>query len=136
MSKPTFVDDYALITTTLNKYNDGVAQASSAVMKPAFAKQATMFSVADGKLSGGPIEGLFTGIDADFQPSPDARVAIARVDIVGDAASARVDTNDASGFLLFGPLPPTEGRWLVDHRQQDLPHPRLSLRLRLRLRLG
>ena len=115
MSKPTFVDDYALITTTLNKYNDGVAQASSAVMKPAFAKQATMFSVADGKLSGGPIEGLFTGIDADFQPSPDTRVAIARVDIVGDAASARVDTNDASGFCFsdFFHLLKVDGEWII-----------------------
>lgn len=115
MSKPTFVDDYALITTKLNKYNDGVAQASSAVMRPAFAKEATIFSVENGKLSGGPIEGLFTGIDTGFEASPNARVAIARVDIVGDAASARVDTNDASGlcFSDFFHLLKVEGEWII-----------------------
>jgi len=40
---------------------------------------------------------VFDGIDSGFRPSPEAQGAIVRVDIVGIAASARIDTNDASG---------------------------------------
>lgn len=115
MSKPTFVDDYALIAATLTRYTDGLMQASSAVMRPAFAEEATVFSLEAGKLAGGPVEGLFTTIDNDFEVSPEARVAIARVDIVGDAASARVDINDASGFSFsdFLHLLKVEGDWSI-----------------------
>lgn len=40
---------------------------------------------------------------------------IARIDIVGTAASARIDTNDISGFCFtdFFNLLKVEGRWLV-----------------------
>ena len=115
MPKPTFVDDYALIATTLKKYIDGLVQGSSAVMRPAFAEEATVFSVENGKLSGGPVEGLFLIIDKGFEASPKARAAIVRVDIVGDTASARVDTNDASGmcFSDFIHLLRVDGEWTI-----------------------
>jgi len=55
----------------------------------AFRDQATMFSVgADGKLAGGAIQNLFDGIDRDVRPSPEAQVAIVRIEIVRTAASA------------------------------------------------
>lgn len=43
------------------------------------------------------------------------RAAIARIDIVGTAASARVDTDDISGFRFtdFFNLLKVEGRWTV-----------------------
>ena len=115
MSKPNFVDDYALIAAALTMYTDGVAQASSAVMRPAFNEEATMFSVEKGELSGGPIEGLFKTIDTVFEASPQARVAIAHIDIVGGAASARVDINDASGscFSDFFHLLKVHGQWTI-----------------------
>jgi len=116
MSKPTYVQEYRAITEVLNKYNEGCKQADSSIMKPAFNDQATMFSVgADGKLAGGSINNLFDGIDKDFRPSPEAQSAIARIEIVGSAASARIDTNDVSGFCFtdFFHLLKVEGKWTV-----------------------
>jgi hypothetical protein len=116
MSKPTYTQEYRAITEVLNKYNEGCKQADSSIMKPAFNDQATMFSVgADGKLAGGAIHNLFDGIDKDFRPSPEAQSAIARIEIVGTAASARIDTNDVSGFCFtdFFHLLKVEGKWTV-----------------------
>ena len=116
MNKPTYVQDYQAIVDVLNKYNQGGKQADSSIMKPAFSEQATMFGVdAEGKLAGGPIQGLFDGIDTAFRPSPEAQGAIVKVDIAGTAASARIDTNDISGFCFtdFFNLLKVEGKWIV-----------------------
>ena len=116
MTKPTYVQEYKAITEVLNKYNEGCKQATSSIMKPAFSDQATMFSVgADGRLAGGAIQNLFDGIDRDFRPSPEAQGAIVRIEIVGTAASARIDANDVSGlcFTDFFHLLKIEGKWIV-----------------------
>ena len=99
MTNPTFVEDYNAIVDVLNKYNGGCAKADSSIMKPAFSDHATIFGIDNGKLSGGPIEALFKAIDTAFRPSPEAKAAIERIDIVGTAASARVDTDNVSGYL-------------------------------------
>ena len=116
MSEPTFVQEYNTILEVLNKYNEGGAKADSSIMKPAFNEQATMFSAdADGKLAGGPIQVLFDIIDNDFTPSPNAKGAVVRIDIVGTAASARIDTDDISGFRFtdFFNLLKVEGKWTI-----------------------
>lgn len=115
MTKPLFVDDYIAITEVLNKYNEGGKQAKSEIMKPAFAEEATIFGVENGKLAGGPISGLYNTIDTAFRPSPEARGVIASIDIVGTAASARVDTNDISGFCFtdFFNLLKVDGKWTI-----------------------
>ncbi|WP_228267566.1 nuclear transport factor 2 family protein [Acinetobacter calcoaceticus] len=116
VSKPTYVQEYQAITEVLNKYIEGCKQAKSSTMKPAFNQHATMYSVgADGKLAGGAIPILFEGIDKDFHPSPDAQAAITRIEIVGMAASARIDANDMSGisFTDFFHLLKVEGKWTV-----------------------
>ena len=116
MSQPTFVQDYNAIVEVLNKYNEGGAKADSRIMRPAFSEQATIFGVdGDGKLTGGPIEGLFQTIDTAFKPSPEAKNVIAHSDIVGTAASARIDTNDISGFCFtdFFNLLKVDGQWTV-----------------------
>jgi hypothetical protein len=116
MSKPTYVHEYQAITEVLNKYIEGCKQAKSSIMKPAFSPQATMYSAgADGKLTGGAIQGLFDGIDKGFRPSPDAPAAITRIEIVGTAASARIDANDMSGicFTDFFHLLKVEDKWTV-----------------------
>ncbi|PKV43742.1 putative lumazine-binding protein [Janthinobacterium sp. 61] len=100
----------------LNQYNAGGAQADSSIMRPAFSSQATIFGVdGEDKLTGGPIEGLFEIIDSAFRPSPQAQAAIVRVDIVGTAASARVDTDDISGFRFtdFFNLLKVQGEWSI-----------------------
>lgn len=116
MSNPTFVQEYNAILEVLNKYNEGGAKADSAIMKPAFSEQATMFSVDEkGTLAGGQIEVLYDIIDNVFTPSPNAKPAVARIDIVGTAASARVDTDDISGFRFtdFFHLLKVEGKWTI-----------------------
>ena len=116
-NKPTYVKDYQAITEVLNKYIDGCKQARSSIMKPAFSEKATIFSVdAKGKLTGGPIQELFDGIDKPpFRPSPEAQSVIVKVDIVGTAASARIDSNDVSGFSFsdFFHLLKVEGKWTI-----------------------
>jgi len=116
MSKPSYVNDYNAITEVLRQYNEGGKQASSSIMKPAFSEQATIFGVtADGQLTGGAIQGLFDTIDTAFRPSPEAQAVIARIDIAGSAASARIDTNDISGFCFtdFFNLLKVDGKWSV-----------------------
>lgn len=116
MSNPTFVQEYNAIVEVLNKYNDGGAKADSAIMKPAFDAQATIFGVdGDNKLAGGPIQGLFDTIDSSFRPSPEAKASIIRIDIVGTAASARVDTDNISGFRFtdFFNLLKVDGKWII-----------------------
>lgn len=97
--------------------------------EPAFSDQATMFSVgADGKLAGGAIQNLFDGVDKDFRPSPEAQGAIVRIEIVGTAASARIDANDVSGFCFTDFFPSPEDRRQVDRDQQNLSPACRSLR--------
>jgi len=116
MTHPTYVQEYNAIVDVLNKYNEGGKQAKSSIMKPAFSEQATIFGVhADGKLSGGAIQNLYDVVDKVFRPSPEAKAAIVRIDIVGTAASARIDTNDISGFCFtdFFNLLEVDGKWTV-----------------------
>ena len=117
MSKPTYVQEYQAIVEVLNKYNEGCKQAKSSIMKPAFSEQATIFGVdAKSELVGGPIQGLFSGIDnPPFRPSPEAQNVIVSIDIVGTAASARIDTNDVSGFSFtdFFNLLKVRDKWTV-----------------------
>ncbi|ATQ79149.1 hypothetical protein CR152_27645 [Massilia violaceinigra] len=117
MSKPTYVQEYQAIVEVLNKYSEGCKQAKSSIMKPAFSEQATVFGVdAKGKLKGGSIQGLFHAIDnPPFRPSPEAQGVIVSIDIVGIAASARIDTNDVSGFSFtdFFHLLKVDGKWTV-----------------------
>lgn len=110
------MQDYQAIVEVLNKYNEGGKQAKSSIMKPAFSEQATIFGVdGDGKLIGGEIQGLFDTIDSAFRPSPEAQGVIVNIDIVGTAASARIDTNDISGFCFtdFFNLLKVDGEWIV-----------------------
>ena len=116
MNNTTYVQDYQAIVAVLNQYNAGGAQADSSIMRPAFSSQATIFGVdGDDQLTGGPIEDLFEIIDSAFRPSPQAKAAIARIDIVGTAASARVDTDDISGFRFtdFFNLLKVDGEWTI-----------------------
>ncbi|MGO4450383.1 nuclear transport factor 2 family protein [Phyllobacterium sp. TAF24] len=115
MTKPTYVDDHAAITEVLNKYIEGCKQANSAIMKPAFAEEATIFGMENGKLSSGAIEVLYKGIDTAFRPSPEARAVFAYMDINHTAASARVDSNDVSGFCFtdYFNLLKIDGTWTI-----------------------
>lgn len=112
----TYVQEYATIVEVINKYNEGGKQARSSIMKPAFSEKATIYGVQDGKLVGGPIQSLYDVIDGgEFKPSPQAHAAIVSVDIVGTAASARVDTDNISGYRFtdFFQLLKVDGSWVI-----------------------
>ena len=117
MSNPAYVQEYNAIVEVMNKYNEGLAKADSATMKVAFSEKATIFSVdGNSKLKGGPVQqGLFDVVDSKFHPSPEAKAVFASIDIVGTAASVRIDTNDLSGFCFtdFLHLLKVEGKWTV-----------------------
>lgn len=115
-SKPSHVDEYKAIVEVIKQYDEGGKLAKSSIMRPAFSQEATMFTVNnEQKLVGGAIEGLFDIVDNVFYPSPEARLVITRVDIVGTAASVRVDINDISNFCFtdFFHLLKIEGKWSV-----------------------
>jgi len=116
MTNLTFVQEYNAILEVLNKYIEGGVKADSSIMKSSFDSNATMYNVdANGKLTGGQIEVLFNVIDNHFKPSPNATSAVARIDIVGTAASARVDIDDFSGYRFtdFFNLLKVEGKWTI-----------------------
>jgi len=117
MSNPSYVHEYKTIVEVMGKYNEGLAKADSAIMKPAFSEKATMFGVdGNGKLKGGPVQqSLFEVVGSKFRPSPEAKAVFASIDIAGTAASVRIDTNDVSGFSFtdFFHLLKVEGKWTV-----------------------
>lgn len=118
MTKPTYTADYKAIEhILLNEYSEGGKQAKSEIMKPAFHDVATMYSVNEnGELQGGAVaESLFPGIDEHFTPSENPIVAIAYIDISGTAASARVDTDNLSGygFTDYFNLLKVNGKWII-----------------------
>ncbi|WP_122408823.1 nuclear transport factor 2 family protein [Pseudomonas viridiflava] len=117
MNKTSYVQEHQAIVNVVNKYNEGCRQAVSSIMKPAFSDQATIFGVnAESKLVGGPIQGLFNSIDKPpFHFSSEFCGVIASIDVVGNAAIARIDSNDFSGFCFtdFLSLLKVEGEWTV-----------------------
>jgi len=114
MSNTSYVEDYNAIVAVLDAYNAGCALADSSVMRPCFAHESTMFGVSEEMLKGGQIQCLFDTIDG-FEPSPNAKAVIGRIDIVGTAANARVDTNDLVGIRVtdFLNLLKIDGRWII-----------------------
>lgn len=115
MSKPTYVNNYKEIESVINLYLNGVANAKSEILKPAFSEQATMLNLDEkGALSLTPIQGLFDMLDAHFVPS-NPTCAIAYININGDATSDRVDSDNVCGFGFtdYFNLLKVEGKWKI-----------------------
>ena len=114
MTEQTYVQEYNAIAEVLNKCIEGNAQASSAAMKPAFHEKATLFGLNGKEVFGPEIQKLCDIVDT-FEPSPNARAAIARIDVAGTAASARVDSDNvaANRFTDFFNLLKIDGKWIV-----------------------
>ena len=114
MSKLTYVQEYNAIAEVLNKYLEGNAKGNSAATKLAFHAQATFFGVSGDEVVGPEILKLYDIVDT-LESSPNAQTAIARIDVAGTAANARVDSENVAGqrFTDFFNLLKIDGRWII-----------------------
>ena len=114
MTEPTYVHEYNAIAEVLNKYLEGNAKGNSAATKLAFHEKATIFGVNGNELIGPKIQKLYDIVDT-LEPSPNARTAIARIDVAGIAANARVDSENVAGYRFtdFFNLVKIEGKWII-----------------------
>lgn len=90
------VNEYEAIKSVLNKYLEAGKIGRSEVMKPAFYKDAIMYTSAKGEVTGGAIQGLYDYIDG-HSAAPEIEAEITAIDIVGTIAYARVESNNWHG---------------------------------------
>jgi hypothetical protein len=97
--------DYVAIKKVIGLYTEGARNADSSIIKPAFHKEAIIYSAAD-EIAGGPIQGMFDIIDK----SPKAtgiETEITAIDISSNTAYVRFEANNWNGarysdmFLLL-----------------------------------
>lgn len=114
MSKKNYVQEYNAIVEVLNKYIEGNVKGSSAAMRPAFHEKATIFGFFGDEMLGPEIQKLYAVVDT-LPPSPNPQVVIARIDIEGTAANARVDSDNVAGsrFTDFFNLLKIDGKWVI-----------------------
>ncbi|AZC31092.1 hypothetical protein C4K38_3132 [Pseudomonas chlororaphis subsp. piscium] len=114
MSHPSHIQEYQGIIDTLGHYIAGNRLASSEAMKPAFHEQATIYGLNGTEFFGPDIQQLYDDIDR-FPASPDLQSSVTRVDIVGNAASVRLDLDNVDGhrFTDFLNLLKIDGQWTV-----------------------
>lgn len=114
MTEATYIQEYNAITDILNHYVEGNATGASAATKRAFHAQATVFGLDGSNVVGPEIQKLYDIIDT-LGVSPKARAVIARVNVAGTAANARVDSENVAGhrFTDFFNLLKIDGTWII-----------------------
>lgn len=114
MSEARYVEEHGAIVAVLRNYIEGNAMAGSVLVKPAFHPQATIFGQNGQEVFGPEVQKLYDVVDA-LPPYPGARAAIARIDIAGTAASARVDSDNVAGnrYTDFLNLLKVDGTWVI-----------------------
>jgi hypothetical protein len=98
----------------MEAYIEGARTGKGAAMKPAFHDDATIFGYVGPDLFGGPIQSLYDWNDQNG-PATGIQSRFARIDVVGTAASVRLDTDDWTGhrFTDFFNLVKIDGRWKI-----------------------
>ncbi|MEP1443558.1 MAG: nuclear transport factor 2 family protein [Hyphomicrobiales bacterium] len=84
------------IREMLDAYIESGRKADSAIMRPIFHADATMYWAADGQIEGGGIEELFKRVDAR-DPSPDVVAEIGPIDVSHSTATVRVELHNWGG---------------------------------------
>lgn len=108
------ISDYQSVKNTLNKYLEAGKKGKSEIMKPAFYQDAIMYNADNGEINGGEIKALFDYIDNN-PAAPDIEAEITSIDIAGNIAYARVESNNWHGarfsdmFLLLK----DNGQWKI-----------------------
>ena len=98
--------DYAAIRQVVGLYIQSGKEGKSEIMQPAFHKDAIIYGVEKGVISGGPIQELFNFIDKHPE-AKELNAEITAVDIAGTIACVRVESDKWHGarysdmFLLL-----------------------------------
>jgi len=102
------------INEVIQRYIEGGKQGKSAIMKPAFHEQATMYFVASGNIHGGSIQGLFDAIDK-AGPSPSLIGKIAAIDVNETTATVRIELYNWGGARYTDQMSllKTNGAWKI-----------------------
>ncbi len=114
MSEPTYVDEIDAIREVLEHYVGGARTGRGEAMKPAFHEDASIYGYVGPDLFGGSIQGLYDWNDANG-PAKDLELRITSIDIVGTAASVRLDMDNWTGhrFTDFFNLVKIDGVWKI-----------------------
>lgn len=114
MTESTYIQEYNAISDVLNNYIEGNAKGTSAATRLAFHDKATIFGLDGSDLVGPEIRKLYDIVDT-LGVSPNARAVIARIDVAGTAANARVDSDNVAGYRFtdFFNLVKIDGTWII-----------------------
>lgn len=110
----TYVEEVDEITKVIQVYIEGARNGKGAAMKPAFHEDATIFGYVGPDLFAGPIQGLYDWNDENG-PATGIQTRFTSIDVVGTAASVRLDTDNWTGhrFTDFFNLVKIDGQWKV-----------------------
>jgi len=108
------IGEYEAISKVLQHYIDGARSGKGADMKPAFHADATIYGYVGSDLFAGPIQNLY---DWNDQNGPASGIVsrITYIDIVGTAASVRLESDNWTGhrFTDFFNLLKVDGQWKI-----------------------
>ncbi|MEE8327439.1 MAG: nuclear transport factor 2 family protein [Nitrosomonadaceae bacterium] len=110
----TDANEYDAINKIIQVYIEGAKSGNSAVMSPAFHKDATIFGYIGPDLFAGPIQKLFDW-NNENGPATDLQTQIANVDLFGTVATLRLELTNWTGFRftdLFTLLK-VDGNWKI-----------------------
>jgi len=107
-------DDIGSIKSVIQHYIDGARSGKGGDMKPAFHEDATIFGYIGNDLIAGPIQILFDWNDENG-PAADIVANITNIDIEGTVATARVDSDNWTGYKFtdFFTLLKVDGEWKI-----------------------
>ena len=93
---PQNYSDYEEIATVLKYYTDAAKAGDGKAMARAFHPEATMFTIADGKASITPIQGLFDWAGG-LGPAKDIKSMVTCIDLAGTVALVRIEVDNWLG---------------------------------------
>lgn len=110
----TYVNEVDEITKAMQAYLEGARTGKGAAMKPTFHDDATICGYVGPELFAGPIQGLYDWNDTNG-PATGIQSRFTSIDVVGTAASVRLDTDNWTGhrFTDFFNLVKIDGQWKV-----------------------
>lgn len=106
--------DVQSIKETIQHYIDGAKEGDSKYMKTGFHEGATMFGYIGDDLITGSIQNLYDWNDQNG-PAKDIQSVITNIDIEGTAATARVESDNWTGYKFtdFFTLLKIDGDWKI-----------------------